>query len=212
MTWRVALALASGAVLLAAPVLAQELSDKFSGTDLRDITVGTAVADLPSRGYADFSCASGDQPVGLAGFSDWRSCPAGDDGVRALRFGYDPASSRDGTVVAGHPAVLTALIGGTGVLQGLRIETDPAARPYQRKKAFLFGPQAQSHYGADGWSCAQGQPRPDQQPLGGVYLDETCTKALAGRALTVERRLYRDAGGATVNATRVTVLAASGSN
>ena len=78
--------------------------EDFSGNDLRDIRIGLAVAELPSIGYAGFSCVA-DSNVKLSGWSGWRDCPADPDGLRALRFGYDPSTSRDGTIVAGHPAV-----------------------------------------------------------------------------------------------------------
>ena len=42
-------------------------------------------------------------------------------------------------MVAGHPAILTLLIDDTGHVAGLQIETDPKARLYIRKKAFLLG-------------------------------------------------------------------------
>ena len=131
----------AGGVLLTA--LQQAAAQDLSSNDLRDLRIGIAVADLPSVGYADFSCAAdaGRKP---SGWSDWRNCPAGADELRALRFGYDPATSRNGTVVAGHPAVLTALIDNAGTVAGLKIETDPKARFYLRKKAFLFGPQVKA--------------------------------------------------------------------
>jgi len=42
-------------------------------------------------------------------------------------------------MVAGHPAILTLLIDDNGHVTGLQIETDPKARLYVRKKAFLLG-------------------------------------------------------------------------
>ena len=159
------LAMVAGGVLLTA--LQQAAAQDFSGNDLRDIRIGIAVADLPSAGYADFSCAV-DADRKLSGWSDWRDCPAGADGLRALRFGYDPATSRNGTVVAGHPATLTALIDNAGTVAGLKIETDPKARFYLRKKAFLFGPQVKARYGPDGWTCTQAQPEAGEQPVGDI--------------------------------------------
>ena len=120
--------------------------------------------------------------------------PPDADGLRALRFGYDPATSRDGTVVAGHPAVLTALIDKEATVAGLRIETDPKARLYLRKKAFLFGPQVKARYGSDGWTCAQAELGAGEQPVGGVHVKERCTKTTQGRVLVIERNLYRKAG------------------
>src|ERR1700756_2998108 len=64
-------AMVAGAVLLTA--LQQAAAQDFSGNDLRDIRIGIAVADLPSTGYADFSCAA-DAERKLSGWSDWRNC------------------------------------------------------------------------------------------------------------------------------------------
>jgi hypothetical protein len=198
----------AGGVLLA--VLQQAAAQDFSGNDLRDIRIGIAVADLPSEGYADFSCPAG-ADTKLSGWSDWRDCPAGADGLRALRFGYDPATSRNGTVVAGHPAILTALIDNAGTVAGLKIETDPKARLYLRKKAFLFGPQVKARYGADGWDCTQAQLQAGEEPVGGIYVKERCTKTIDGRALLIERNLFRQTGQdekSFVDETRVTILRA----
>ena len=123
-------------------------AEEFGGNDLRDIRLGMAATELAESGYVDFYCAA-DPKHALAGWKDWRDCPAGASGIRAIRFGYDPATSRDGTMVAGHPAILTVLIDDSGHVAGLQIETDPKARLYIRKKAFLLGLQAKSRYGSD---------------------------------------------------------------
>ena len=168
------------------PARTEELGDN----DLRDIRVGMAASDLAEAGYVDFSCAV-DPKRTLAGWKNWPDCPADAKAMRAIRFGYDPFTSRDGTMVAGHPAVLTLLIDDTGHVAGLQIETDPKARLYIRKKAFLLGIQAKSRYGPEGWNCSEGQPGAGDQPVGGVYLKERCTKTVSGRSLTVERNLFR---------------------
>jgi hypothetical protein len=202
-------AMVTAGVLLA--TLQQAAAEDFTGNDLRDIRVGIAVNDLPSTGYADFSCAADAGPK-ISGWSDWRNCPAGADELRAIRFGFDPATSRDGTVVAGHPAVLTALIDNAGTLAGLKIDTDPKARLFLRKKAFLLGAQVKARYGADGWACTQGRPEAGEQPVGGVYLKERCAKTIEGRALVIERSLFRKAGEdekSFVDETRVTILRSS---
>jgi hypothetical protein len=165
-------------------------AEEFGGNDLRDIRLGMAATELAEAGYVDFYCAT-DPKRTLSGWKDWRDCPAGASGTRAIRFGYDPTTSRDGTMVAGHPAILTLLIDDTGHVAGLQIETDPKARLYIRKKAFLLGIQARSRYGPEGWTCSEGQPEAGEQPVGGVYLRERCTKTVSGRSLIVERNLFR---------------------
>jgi hypothetical protein len=200
----VTLAMVAGASISGAQHAAAQ---EWSGNDLRNISVGMTVANLSSAGYADFHCAA-DAKLKLSGWADWRSCPTGENKLRAVRFGYDPAESRDGTLVAGHPAVLTALIDETGNMAGLRIETDPTARLYLRKKAFLLGQQVKARYGAEGWVCTQAQPEAGEEPVGGVYLRERCTKTAHARALVVERNLYRKAGQdqkSFVDETRVTI-------
>jgi hypothetical protein len=165
-------------------------AEEFGGNDLRDIHLGMAATELAESGYVDFYCAAEPKRT-LAGWKDWRDCPADASATRAIRFGYDPSTSRDGTMVAGHPAILTLLIDDTGHVAGLQIETDPKARLYIRKKAFLLGLQAQSRYGSEGWTCTEDQPGAGDQPVGGIYLKERCTKTISGRSLIVERNLFR---------------------
>src|SRR5882757_4119116 len=196
-----------GVALANSPAWAEE----FSGNDLRDIRLGMAVTELQESGYVDFACAA-DPKHALAGWTNWRDCAADAGGTRAIRFGYDPSTSRDGTMVAGHPAILTLLIDDTGHVAGLQIETDPKARLYIRKKAFLLGIQAKSRYGLEGWACTDGQPGAGgAQPVGGVYLRERCTKTVSGRALVIERNLFRrpdqDAK-SFVDETRISILRA----
>jgi hypothetical protein len=168
------------------PVAAQDPG----GNDLRDIRLGKPAMELPSAGYVNLACAN-DSRKTLTTWSGWRDCPADTSGFHAVKFGYDPATSPDGTIVAGHPAVLTLLVDDAGTVSGLRIETDPKARLYIRKKAFLFGIQVKSRYGLDGWSCTQAQPNAGEQPVGGVYVRERCTKTTPNRSIVVERNLFR---------------------
>jgi hypothetical protein len=168
------------------PARAQE----FRGNDLRDIRVGMMVSELPSAGYVGFACAA-DAKKTLAGWQNWKDCAADPAGMHAIQFGYDPTTSREGTMVAGHPAALTLMIDESGRVAGLRIVTDPKARLYMKKKAFLLGMQAKSRYGSEGWTCTDGAPSAGEQPVGGVYVNERCTKTVSGRSLVVERKLFR---------------------
>jgi hypothetical protein len=191
---------------------ARARAEEFRGNDLRDIHVGMTAAELPRAGYVDFACVA-DAKRTLPGWENWRDCPADEGGIRAIRFGFDPATSHDGTMVAGHPAVLTLLVDAAGAVAGLRIETDPKARLYIRKKAFLLGMQAKSRYGADGWTCTDGEPEAGSQPVGGVYVRERCTKTISGRSLVVERNLFRrpdQDDKSFVDETRISILRSKG--
>lgn len=181
-------------------------------SDLRDVRVGMAVSELPSAGYVNFSCASKPDHK-LSGWGDWKVCAVGEDGMHAVHFEYDRASSREGTIVAGHPAVLTVLVDEAGRVGSLQIQTDPKARLYKHKKAFLLGMQAKSRYGSEGWNCTEGQSNAREQPVGGVYVNEHCTKTVSGRDIAVDRKLFRrpdqDAK-SFVDETRIRILKAKG--
>jgi hypothetical protein len=193
---------------LTTPAAAQQTG----GNDLRDIRLGMAAADLPDAGYVNLACAIDPQKA-LTTWKGWRDCPADPTGFHAIKFDYDPATSRDGTIVAGHPAILTLLVDDAGIVSGLRIETDPKARLYIRKKAFLFGLQVKSRYGLDGWSCTEAQPDAGEQPVGGVFVRERCTKTVHDRSIVVERSLFRKPEQdikSFVDETRMTILLTKG--
>lgn len=180
--------------------------------DLRDISVGMSVSSLPDKGYVNFVCVA-DPAHKLSGWEQWKDCPANADGAHAIRFDYDRSTSREGTIVAGHPAVLTLLVDNAGSVAGLQIVTDPKARLYLKKKAFLLGSQAKSRYGSEGWTCTDAQPNAQEQPVGGVYVNERCTKSVTGRTLVVERRLFRRPDQDEkhfVDETRITIRRAKG--
>jgi hypothetical protein len=101
--------------------------------DVRDITVGMPVGKIPDDGYINLTCAN-DSGRRLPAWSAWRECPMDEDAMHAVRFDFDPQTSREGTLVAGHPVILTALIDDAGIVAGLKIETDPKARLYIRKE------------------------------------------------------------------------------
>jgi hypothetical protein len=208
---------------LTTPATAQDSGDKVSGdkgsgdqasggNDLRNIRLGMPATDLVDAGYADLACAT-DTQKSLTTWQGWRDCPADPSGFHAIKFGYDPATSREGTIVAGHPAILTLLVDDAGIVSGLRIETDPKARLYIRKKAFLFGTQAKSRYGLDGWSCTEAQPDAGEQPVGGVFVRERCSKTVQNRSIVVERSLFRKPDQdikSFVDETRMTILLTKG--
>jgi len=184
--YRTATLAAAFLYLVVQPALPQAEPDY----DLRDITVGMPVAEIPNVGYVNLTCAN-DPGRKLQAWSAWRECPMDTDATHAIRFDFDPNTSREGTKVGGHPVVLTALIDDKGTVSGLKIDTDPKARLYMKKKAFLLGVQVKSRYGSEGWECVQRPPEPGEQPVGGIYISESCIKAVQGRVLVVQRDLFR---------------------
>jgi hypothetical protein len=206
--------------LAVAVVLAAVGSAAAEANDLREFRVGMAVSDLPSEGYTGFACAD-DPARTLRGWDEFAACPADRDGLHGVRFRFDdtvnPRAGLDkyeGTQVAGHPVLLTLLIGDDRRVDGLRIETDPKARLYLRKKAFLFANQIKARYGEEGWACQSQPPANDEEPVGGMFIKEHCEKTTAGRQLVLERELLQHAGqdlSKFVGTTRLTILRADGS-
>jgi len=198
---------ASLAVLFLVLTMKYTCAQADPNSDVRDLVVGMPIRAIPNAGYVDLLCAD-DASRTLSSWSASRECPAGAYGMRAVRFRFDPDTSHDGTSIAGHPVVLTALFDESATLAGLEIDTDPEARLYMRKKAFLLGEQVKSRYGSEGWMCTQRQPEVDEHPIGGVYIRESCRKTLQGRALVVKRELFRRSGakgGDFVDQTRVSI-------
>ena len=193
MGFRRAGALAALGLLIGAAASAKERND------LRQFRVGMPASELPASGYDGFACAAGPARK-LAGWGEWRKCPADAEGRREVAFRYDDSDSPlarvnegyRGTRVAGHPVLISLMIGDDGVVDAIRIDTDPHARMYMRKKAFLLGDQVKAHYGEHGWSCERGAPTSDEQPIGGVFVKLHCEKTADGRHLVLDEELYRD--------------------
>lgn len=178
--------------------------------DLREFRIGMPVSELPKEGYLGFACAD-DPKHKLNSWQEYEQCPADASGLRAVRFRYDEDASTpitrsvngvplstvnglyEGTKVGGHPVLLSLLLGHDRV-EGLVIETDPSARLYLRKKAFLFADQARARYGEDGWACTSQPQAADEEPVGGVYINEHCEKTTPTRRLVLDHALFRRAG------------------
>jgi hypothetical protein len=164
--------------------------------DLREFRVGMPVSALPDSGYGGFACAA-DMPKKLTGWSDYRNCPAEADGNRAVSFRYGGGGATEDdnsakTQVGGQPVNLALLISDDAHLAGIKIDTDPHARLYIHKKAYLFALQARSRFGEDGWTCRKAEPTPTEQPVGGVFVKEHCEKTTSSRHFILDRQLFRD--------------------
>jgi hypothetical protein len=198
-------------VLAAWPLVVHAQQD--DNRDLRQFALGMSVAALPSSGYTDFSCT--DRPAQhLPAWSAWQECPATPQGLRGVSFRYDEhaavhvSDATKGTKVAGHPVRLALYFSKDAQLKGILIETDPKARLYLRKKAFLLADQAKSRFGPTGWQCRSRGADATRIPIGGVFIDQDCEKTTATRHFILAQRLYRPSGGpidAFVSETRLLI-------
>ncbi len=162
--------------------------------DLREFRVGMPVSALPQTGYGGFSCTEDPQRK-LATWADYRSCPQSADGMRSVNFRYGDAGADENdesTRVGGQAVTLAMLITQSAEVGGIRIDTDPKARLYLHKKAFLFGLQVKARFGDDGWTCSSVAQTPTEQPVGGVFIHEHCEKQTATRHFLLDRQLFHD--------------------
>jgi hypothetical protein len=161
-----------------------------------------SVAELPAEGYTDFACGNDGAKPGtpLGGWQDFQKCPANAKGLHEVAFAFAPSPLAplgdrwEGTKVAGHPVIPSLLIADRGTVEGLRIVTDPDARRYQKKAAFLFGIRVMGRYGRDGWQCTEAKPGDGKAPVGGMFIDRRCEKTYHDRRLILSTELYRAAG------------------
>ena len=168
-----------------------------------DLRVGMQVGDLPAVGYVGLACGNdgGEPGQALASWAEFDQCPADAAGLREIAFEYDDSlqpwaavsDKWEGTQVAGHPVIPSLLIDDQGVVQRIRIITDPEARLYLKKKAFLLPIRVMGRYGRDGWDCVDAEPRDGMTPVGGMFIDRHCEKTFHDRRLVLETRLYRTA-------------------
>ena len=169
--------------------------------DLRDLRVGMSISAIPPDEYVDLSCAGTNKQT-IDGWSDFRKCPKTAAGLYAVGLRFNNRlnglaqvnDSYQGTRVAGHPVALTALIDEQGTIDALRIDTDPQARLFWHKKAYLLALAFKSRYGEDGWECRTREPTEGQTAVGGVLIMEHCEKNAEGRTLLLDRSVYRARG------------------
>jgi hypothetical protein len=193
-----ATAIAAGLLLA---MLAGGAARAQDANDLREFHVGMAAAELPTSGYDAFTCTDGPARE-LDSWADYTHCPADAAGRREISFRFDNAANPmahlnerfQGTLVAGHPVLLSLLIGSDAHVAAIRIQTDPKARLYLHKKAFLFADQVKARFGAEGWACRKAPPAPDEEPVGGLFMREHCEKTTATRHFILDRDLYRHNG------------------
>jgi hypothetical protein len=204
--------------LIAAPASAAD--DPLEG-DLRDLRVGMSVAELPTEGYVDLACGGegGTPGTALASWSEFGRCPPDAAGLHEVAFVYaesplaELGDRWEGTKVAGHPVIPSLLIDDGGVVQGIRIVTDPDARMYLKKKAFLLAIRVMGRYGRDGWTCTEAAPGAGRTPVGGLFIDRHCEKVFHDRRLILDTDLYRTAdqqGQDFTGATRLEILKLAG--
>jgi hypothetical protein len=200
--------------LVALPValgFAAALSLSATAGDIREFGVGLTVDELPGEGYLGFACGNNGERPGkeIAGWHAFAECPADSQGLHEVAFEYDDtdAISEDyeGTKIAGHAVLISLLFSDTGVVEAIRVFTNPFARAYEKRRARVLGTRVKDRFGSFGWACVNDEPGPGEGEVGGIFTKERCRKDLGDRTIEVFTRFYRSVAGGgeeIVNATQ----------
>lgn len=167
--------------------------------DLRDILIGMSITELPAERYKNYSCVSDGKT--LDSLNDFKLCPSGDNGLYEVGLEFDTTGDERartneklrGTKIVGHPVIVSILIEQSGLIQGLRAVTDPEARAYIKRQAYLLSRRFKSRYGGSNWECLEKKPEDEgNKPIGKMFIDHHCKKVLDDKVITVISKIYRE--------------------
>ena len=207
LTRRAAIAFVVAALAIAGGAGAQTQSDPG---EIHGLKLGLQAQTMTLDGWGELACGSNGGPPRqeLDAWSDFKKCRPEASGLREVTARFDDedeyvakalgepayAGRQTGTRVAGHPVVFSALFDDAGILRGIRIVSDPRARPAERRMAHLLGVAVINRYGTDGWNCTDFPPAEGESAVGGVFIKQRCDKTTPERLLTVETHFLRKSG------------------
>lgn len=190
-------ALAGIVALATATLPAAALAAAKYGGDVRGFTVGLTTDDLPKEGYLGFACGNNGAAPGkeIAGWHAFAECPTDGKGLHEVAFQYDDSDvlfdDLEGTAIAGHPVLISLLFNQNGVVEALRVFTDPFARPYNKRRARVLARKVKARFGAGGWICVDLPREGSEGEVGGVFTKERCEADLGNRTVELITRFYR---------------------
>jgi len=188
-----------------------------------DLKIGAPIAEQPPPNeFRGFACGSNGGPprAPLAGWTDFKRCPAEPDGLHEVYFEYDDeleyiARAHDndreisrwaGTHEVTFPVITSALFDDTGVLKGVRMVTD--ARPEhrnditeanrrKREEAYTLGGVMAARFNIDAArDCQSVPPAEGETPVGSLFVKQVCERkdTAAGRRIVLRVNLFRKPG------------------
>jgi hypothetical protein len=186
-----------------------------------DLKLGAPVADQPPpAAFRAFACGSNGGPprAPLAGWADFRRCPAESGGLREVYFEYDDeleyiARARDderaisrwaGTHEVTFPVIVSALFDDAGILRGIRMVTDPRpehrnditeADRKKRDDAYTLAGVMASRFDVDPErDCEAIPPAEGESAVGSLFVKRACERIDGGRRIVIRASLYRKPG------------------
>jgi hypothetical protein len=193
-------------ILIATPgtLLAQSAGGRPVRHEVWDIPLGAKITGLPDD-YVDYACGTNGGPpsMALTGWMDYRRCRPDAGGLHEVYFRYDDeieywAKANNlagqmeqyiGTKAYGFPVTVSALIaddnqgaGQDGIVQGIRLVSDPRDPAGDRDEAYLLRNFLNARFGRDGWRCEDLGPEPGESAVMGVFIKQRCEKDMDGGA------------------------------
>lgn len=178
--------------------------------DVWDIELGVHVDSLPVREFQDYACGTDGGPPGrrLASWTEFERCKPEPSGLYEVHFRYDDeleyraravralgqVGRFEGTKIFGHPVIVSLLVAEDGIVDGLRIISDPRASLIQRQEAYTLRNILRSRFSSKGWACADEEPDDRLQPIGRVFINQRCEKVLPDKTLVIETHYFRKRG------------------
>jgi len=183
--------------------------------EIWDLKLGAAAASLPDE-FTDYACGNNGGPpsMTLTGWGDFRRCRPEADGLREVYFLYDDEleywakannfateiAKYSGTKVFDFPVVLSGRLDEQGILQGIRIVSDPRDTSRDREEAYLLRNFLNARYGREGWQCVDLQPEDGETPVFRTFIKQRCKKTLDDGALaSLDTNYLRKKGQAEID-------------
>ena len=215
--------------LLCLAASAQELrTQELRRATVWDLKLGQPVAaQPPPEEFRGFACGSNGGPPRqrLTGWSDFARCKVEPNGLHEVTFEYDDeleyiARARDlemnitrwaGTTEVGFPVVVSALFNGNGVLEGLRLVTDPRpdhqdhitqANLRKRADAYVLGGIIAARYGIDAARDCRSLPAAEgESAVGALFVKQSCEldDRANNRRIVLRANFFRKPGQSGVN-------------
>jgi hypothetical protein len=175
-----------------------------------DIPLGARAGDLPDE-FIDYACGTNGGPPGLPlkGWGDFRRCRPEPTGLREVYFRYDDELEYwgkanamldqmerfAGTKTYGFPIIVSALFDENGVVDGIRIVSDPREDVQNREEAYFLRNFLTARLGRDGWQCEDLPLADGETPVGGQSVKQNCRKPIdANTTATLATRFLRKPG------------------
>jgi hypothetical protein len=203
-------------------------AEELHRSTIWDLALGAPVSAQPlPRQFQAFACGSngGSPRAPLTGWADFKRCPAEAGGLHEVYFEYDDeneyiARAHDndreisrwaGTHEVTFPVIASALFDDAGILQGIRLVTDPRpdhrnditeANRKKREESYSLGGIMASRFGMEPERDCKSLPQAEgESAVGSLFIKQVCERKdpTSHRRFVVRVNLFRKPGQSGVN-------------